>query len=627
MNIVVRALGIGAAFGLAASTVDLWLILVPVVERRFGPGPRFMLETAALEIALCALLGIVAAPLLRLRRGTLLHVATLALAWAGLAKWVELDSALFARVQFVPPVIGALLLGLGLWLGRSRTWVPVAAGLAALAGGVVAPDAYLRITTPAVAATASLPSPAEGAPDIVLIVLDTVRAQNLSTYGYARPTSPTIDALAREGALFLDATSPSTWSLASHASLFTGRYPSGHGAHMENRFLDGRFPTLADVLASRGYETRCFTANPWISDGLGLTRGFAWQDPSWKSGGAGRLFAFIHRLLARFGVEAEDKGGGVVTSNFADWVRERPGDGRPTFVFLNFIEAHFPYHQLPDEYLTRFTTRSRADLREISLELVAAQFGGRLRNPASVVAPALDMYDGGIVYSDHLLGRVVDALRKRGTLDHTILVVLSDHGEVFGEHGDFFGHGPSLYEPMIRVPLLVRYPPTVPGGVRVERPVSTVGVYATILDLAGIPPPPTLHVGSLVPVIAGGAGGGPVLSERHKATGMLPRRPEIGPSDPLMQIDQRFRAYRSGNWKLIETSGSETFLFDVVADPSEKRNLAGKQPAEVARLAASLARVRAEIGLPAIDATLEAGASPDLDPDTTERLRELGYIQ
>jgi arylsulfatase A-like enzyme len=337
------------------------------------------------------------------------------------------------------------------------------------------------------------------------------------------------------------------------------------------------------------------------------------------------MFAFIPRLLARFGVDAEDKGGRDVAASFVRWLRERTDDARPAFVFLNFIEAHFPYHQLPDEYLERFTNRSRSELREISLELLAAQFGGEIRDPASARGPALDMYDGGVLYSDHLLGRVVDALQERGTLDDTILVVMSDHGEILGEHGDFFGHGPSLYQPMIRVPLLVRYPPRVARGVRVERPVSTVGVYATILDLAGIELPPTLHVGSLLPVVNGREGGGPILSERHKASAMVDI--EIEHDDPLMHGDRRYRAYRLGNWKLIETSAGGPVLFDVAADPSESRNLAAAQPTELARLESRLAGVRAELGLPAIDATLENGAIPELDPETKAKLRELGYVE
>jgi arylsulfatase A-like enzyme len=516
-------------------------------------------------------------------------------------------------------------MGLMLWLGRRRAAIPVALASVAFVGGMAAPAVYLGLTTPASAAKPPLPPPPEGAPDIVLVVLDTVRAQSLSAYGYDRPTSPIIGALAAEGALFMDATSPSTWSLASHASLFTGRYPSGHGATAENRYLDDRYPTLADVLASHGYDTRCFTANAWISDGLGLTRGFAWQDASWKSGELGRLFAFVPRLLARFGSETEDKGGAKVARHFAEWLRERPADARPSFVFMNFVEAHFPYHQLPDEYLERFTALPRAELREISLQLLAAQFGGELQDPAGAMTPALNMYDGGVLYSDHLLGRVVDALREHGTLDRTILIVLADHGEVLGEHGDFFGHGPSLHEPMIRVPLLLRYPPRVAAGLRAWQPVSTLGVYGTILDLLGMELPPTLQVGSLLPALAGEAGGGPVLSERFEMTAMASIEREG--DDPLMRPDRRYRAYRDGRFKLIETSEGERFLFDVAADPAESRNLAAERPAELARLVASLERELERIGLPAIDAVAEASAAPELDAETTQRLRELGYVE
>jgi arylsulfatase A-like enzyme len=624
MNTLFRGVGLGAGFGLAAAGVGLWLGLFPVIQRRFAPGVSSLLETAAHEILLCVVLGALLSPLLRLRLGRLLHVAALALAWSALAKWVELDSPLFQRLQYVPPVAGAILTLLGLLLARLRPWIPVALGVALLLAGALAPGVYLSRTTPPRQARADLPPPPEGAPDILVVVLDTVRAQNLGAYGYPRPTSPVFDALADEGALFLDATSPSTWSLASHASLFTGRYPSGHGAHLENRYLEDRFPTLAGVLASRGYDTRCFTANPWISDGLGLTRGFARQDLSWKTGG-GVLFGFSERLLARAGVEPEDKGGARVADHFVKWASERPADGRPAFVFVNFLEAHFPYFLLPDEYLHRFTSLPRADLREMSLAMMAAQFGGTLDDPQRYRQPAVDMYDGGVLYSDHLLGRVVEALRTTGRLDSTLLVVLADHGEVLGEHGDFFGHGPSLYEPMIRVPLLVRFPSAVPVGARVETPVSTVGVYATILDLVGIEPPPTLHVGSLVPAIRGEGGGGPVLSERHKASEMA--APGVGYDDPQMQPDLRYRAYRDGRWKLVETSGEAIFLFDVEADPEESRNLAGERPDQVARLRSRLESLRAEVGLPAIGADAAPGAGPELDPATEERLRELGYLE
>jgi arylsulfatase A-like enzyme len=622
-----RGLLLGLAFGLAAAAVEAWLQLVPFTQRRFGPGPLFFARVAGIELVLAGLLGLAASPLLALRGGASLLLLAVALAWYGLERWVALESPVFTQLELVPPVAGAVLALGGVWLARRRPLLPWAVGALGLAAAVAAPPVYLRLTTPPAPPRAALPPAPAGAPDVVLVVLDTVRAPNLASYGYGRPTDPELAALAREGALFLDATSPSTWSLPSHASLFTGRYPSAHGAHGEHRFLDARFPTLAQVLAHHGYDTLCFTSNAWISDGLGLTRGFAWQDPSWKSGGAAVGFSFVHRLLDRLGLVEADKGGGVVASHFEDWARERPAGGRPAFVFLNFIEAHFPYHQLPHEDLWRFTRLPYGTLRALSVDLVAQQFGGPGRPLEEAAAPARDMYDGGVAYTSRLLDRVVGALRARGSLDRTVLVVLADHGEILGERDGFFGHGPSLYQEVVHVPLLVRYPPRVPAGVRVAEPVTTLGVFATILDLAGVAPPPTLQAGSLLPYLAGAPPGGsdPILAELHPLASVGVERTY---DDPQMQNDRRYRLLREGPVKLVATSRGEHFLYDLAADPRERRDLAAERPAELERLRARLAEVETRLGLAALDAPLgQDGAPPELDAATREQLRALGYAE
>jgi len=590
-----------------------------------GPGPLFMARIAVLQIGLGVLLGLALAPLLR--AGAIVHLLAMALAWYGLERWVRLDSPLFAMGEIARPVGGVLLVLIGMWMARARPRLAWGVAAALLLAGLAAPGVFLRVTTPPQPPRAELPPARPGAPNVVLVVLDTVRAGNVSSYGYGRPTSPEIERLAAEGALFLDATSPATWSLPSHASLFTGRYPSSHGAHGEHQYLDARHPTLAQVLERRGYQTFCITANPWISDGLGLTRGFAWQDTSLREqGGAGRGFAFIHRLLDRLGLEESDKGGGLAAASFEAWAGSRPAEGgRPTFVFLNFIEAHFPYHQLPHASLFQFTDRSYGELRGISIDLVGQQFGGKGRSVEEAGAPARDMYDGGIAYSNQLLHRVVEALRARGTLDQTVLVVLADHGEILGERGGYFGHGPTLYQEAVGVPLLVRYPPRIPAGVRVAQPVSTVGVFATILDLAGIEAPPTLQVGSLVPLARGESadGGGPILSELHMFRELAS---EAVRPDPQMKTDRRYRLLREGSFKLVTTSQGESFFYDLASDPGETHDLAAERPDEVLAMRARLAQVQEEIGLPALDAPIEAaGDEPKLDEATQERLRALGY--
>ena len=613
-----RGIVLGAGYGLGFAVVEGWLGTLRLMDQGMPPFTAVALQVVGLEIALGVVVGALLAPLLL--AGWLVHLLGMTAVWIVLERLVVLDPTILP-MWLVPPLGALALVLLGRGIGRWSAALPWAVGAVAVAAAIATPlVAYERRV---VESTEPLATVAPyGAPDVVLIVLDTVRAESVSAYGYERPTTPIFDALAGEGAFFLDATAPSTWSLPSHASLFTGWFPSGHGAHGEHRVLGPEPATIAETLAATGYETRCFTANPHISPGFGLTRGFAWSDEAWAAGAGGRGFQFVFRLLDLLGFGIDDKGGGAVATNFETWMRERPADGPPTFAFLNFLEAHFPYHQVPAAFLERFTDRTSRDLRAQSVKLLGAQFGRRLDDAeaAAAAAAARDMYDAGVLYSDHLLGRVVAALRAAGTLDDTVLVVLADHGEMLGEHGSF-GHGASLREPDLRVPLLVRYPRRVAFGTRVSAPVSTVGVYATILDLVGLVPPGPVHVGSLVPTLTGTPVGAPVLAERYA----FPDR--HGEGDLLARMDRRYRTYRSGPWKLIQTSKAETFLFDVAADPGEESDLAPARPDQVARLTAELDDWLAALDLPPLDATSDFTPVPDVDSAARERLRALGYVE
>jgi len=615
----------GASYAIAANAAESWLTMPVVLQNRFVPALGIFTEATALSLLLGMLLGIACVPLLAVPRGRLWHLVAIAALWGALALWTAPGAAAFRWVSASAAFLAFLLVLLGRRVGRHHRWVSPAPALTLLLAALVTPMLYMAATTPARSVLPSLPPALPGSPDVVIVVLDTLRADHVSAYGYGRPTTPVFDALARDAALFLDASAPGTWSLPSHASLFTGLFASAHGAHDEHRFLEPGPPTLAETLAAAGYDTRCFTANPWISDSLGLTRGFAWSDEAWRTAAMGRSFMFIFRLLDRVGFGSTDKGGADVAAHFEDWVRKRPADTPPAFAFLNFAEAHFPYHQLPASYLTRFTALPHSDLRALSLDLFAAQFGAEAVDPAAAAPAATAMYDGGILYADSLLGRVAEALRRRGSLDRTVVVVLSDHGELLGEHGEF-GHGRSLYEPVLRVPLLVRYPPRIRTGARVALPISTVGVYATVLDLAGITPTTPLHVGSLLPALTGDPVHGPVLAEQYVAAhGSAPR---TGAAGSLLDKDDRFRSYRAGTRKIIEAVKSKTVsLFDLASDPDEAHDLRATAPAELARLAEELRAWRAALTLPALDAARRDGGVPTIDPAARERLRALGYAQ
>ncbi len=622
MHSIRRAIVLGAAYGLAVTAVELWFASVQIMGMGMPPMPKPASVAAGLEVVLGCMLGLASTPVRKLA-GAAAQAVAMALAWMALERYVAIDPSV-VKMWLAGPAAGLVLLAAGWWIAGRYALVPWAIGVVAVVASVVVPTVSYRMhnepTGVALARSVIRRQARPQAPDVVMVVLDTVRARSMSTYGYGRDTSPTFGALASEGALFLDATSPSTWSLPSHASLFTGWFPSAHNTHGEHRVLGLQPPTLADVLYRNGYDTLCFTANPHISDGFGLTRGFAWSDRAYLSGSGGRSFLFVYRLLDLLGVSANDKGGGDVAGHFEHWVKARGPNSKPAFAFLNFLEAHFPYHQVPPEFLAKFTRRSRSQLREFSLETFGAQFGRHLSEAevADAVGPATDMYDAGVLYSDYLLHRVVEALRRSGRLDKTLLVVLADHGEMLGEHGNF-GHGASLYQPDLHVPLLIRFPGRISPGLRIEQPVSTLGVYATVLDLAGLEAPGRVQVGSLTPALDGEIAGQPVIAERFRGDLL------IG-SDQDLLANRRYRVYRSGKRKLVEDADGGVFLFDLAADPEETVNLAERQPAQTRRLRDELASWVAKLGLPALDAQIDFGAGPQVDDATRQRLQALGYV-
>jgi hypothetical protein len=591
MRILFRGALSGAAFALVVAAVEMALSARLLIANRFAVDVSVSATTAGLEIGLGALLGIALAPLLRPRGGRFWHLLGVGLAFTGLELYAAPESPTFRQFVLVGPGAAFVAVLFGRLLARRWRWLPGPIACAALAGAIAAPTLYIRFTTPAPVPRAELPPAPAGAPDVVIVVLDTVRADHVSAYGYAKRTTPNLEALAREGTLFLDASAPSTWSLPSHASLFTGLYPSGHGAHAEHRFLDREAPTLGDVLSEAGYDTRCFTANAWISDGLGLTRGFAWCDEAWRDGRAGRGFVFVYRLLDRLGFGVDDKGGGKVASNFEGWTASRPADARPTFVFLNFLEAHFPHHQLPDEFLASFTSLPRGQLRPISLQLLATQTSRRCASPprpCTTRASSTPITCWGA------------SSRRSGGGDRWIAPSSSCS------------------------PITARCSASTASSDTASRCTnrSRECRLCSATRLGFRRGCESSRVGSLLPAIDTGIGGGPVLIERFEA-----RINVGGRSEPMLRPDTRYRAYRSGSRKLVETSRGTTYLFDVVADPGERSDLAPDSGPELAQLKTELEARRSRLGLPALDAPVMRGQAPELPDATRERLRALGYVE
>ena len=389
----------------------------------------------------------------------------------GLADWAIIVLALGIAVQVVRLVRG----NPERWFSRFRVTGAALAGLVVVLGASTRlwrNSAEWRWNRSAPAATA-------GAPNVLLLILDTVRASRLSLYGFARSTSPELVGIAAGATTFDYAMATAPWTLPSHCSLFTGLYPNETTCGWQVP-LDGGPTTLAEILRARGYRTAGFIANHFYgTHETGLARGFTrWEDfqisfkqivcsTTLAQTGIARDFIWqlgersLWRRLKDPKLKGDPKplsdrkGAPVVNERFLRWAGA--DTSRPFFAVLNYFDAHDPYGA-PAPWDTLFTKESKQ----------------------------VDDYDRSVAYLDHHVGDLVRRLEASGQLDRTVLVILSDHGEQFGEHG-LANHGNSMYLPLLHVPLLIRYPSRVPAGARIADVVTLRDVPATILDLAGVP--------------------------------------------------------------------------------------------------------------------------------------------
>ncbi len=374
-------------------------------------------------------------------------------------------------------------------LGVVRRGLPWLVGVVVLAAGV---SLGWRVVSERRLA-ASRPDPASGAPNILLLILDTVRAEELSLYGYPRATTPELERWAVRGTVFERAFSATSWTLPSHASIFTGQPEFVLDATWWGR-LGPEWPTLAEALRGRGYATAGFIANSdYLGWDSGLTRGFEHYDDypvslwtAFSATSLGRVIypALYQRLPVRLrrlapGLRlphpAHHRSAEGIGDALLSWIDDRRGT--PFFAFLNFMDAHTPYTP-PDSFRNRYQTR---------LNRPVSPYAWSDRPPVRLtptdVRPKQDMYDGSIAYLDAELGRLFRELKRRGALENTLVVLTADHGDEFAEHG-FVDHGSTLYRPSVQVPLVICFPGRVPAGRRVASPVSLRNLAATVLDLA-----------------------------------------------------------------------------------------------------------------------------------------------
>lgn len=500
-----------------------------------------------------------------------------------------------------------------------------------LACMIVAP--FLR-QTPWRSPDADAPRPsAAGRPNVLLVVLDTVRADHLSVYGYERETTPNLEAFAREAVVYERAVAPSDVTLTSHASLFTGLYGRRHGARYgdadfpEGRPLAARFTTLAEILRAHGWRTEAVVANHgFLSPAFGLAQGFDVFDyrlpvPPLAEGEPWLLRRAVRDALARVAPRAWSetvfRDAATITREAETRLEHLASGGRPWLLVLNTMDAHDPYLP-PPPWDTRWPGKD-PDFRLGTYYALARDVMQLRREVTERERDHLvSQYDGAIAFTDDQLGRLFARMKSLGVWDDTLVVITSDHGEAFGRR-HLVGHVVGVHQDQVHVPLLVHYPAgaAVENGTSRDALASGVDVLPTVLDVAGLPAPPDLDGRSLV-----GAAEEPDDASRLVVAESYPERYRVRWHERFDRVE---RAAFRGWAKLVWSSRGERELYDLSRDPDEEHDLAARPDAR--RRAAELERALlawSERTAPAADAPTDVER---VDRDAVERLRALGYVE
>jgi arylsulfatase A-like enzyme len=462
------------------------------------------------------------------------------------------------------------------------------------------------------------PLPPPGSPNVLLIVMDTVAAGHLGLHGYDRATSTTLVELAERGIRFDSARAASSWTLPSHATMFTGRWLHELSAGWLTP-LDRAQPTLAEYVGDRGYATAGFVANTfYCAADSGLGRGFThYRDYIFPKLTALKTAVLVNRALQGFqlivyftedwlesaklmpyaqrlwrALDTDRKGAAVVNRELLEWLSRRRQPERPFFAFLNYFDAHYPYELAPGR-IHRFGIEPTDNFQRLLIqhwwELDKSTVS------AEGLAFVTDSYDDCIADVDEQLGKLVDELGRRGVLERTWLIITSDHGESFGEHAGIYCHGKSLYETELHVPLLV----VPPGGATpraVKEPVSLRDLATTIVDLAG------LEVGSPFPGASLARFWEPASrAEPDRSRSASPALAEVVPNNPRDRDSwgvpkplPPLGAVKDEDWSYIRREGDvREELFHLRKDPRERHDLSGDPTARTTleRMRAALERL------------------------------------
>lgn len=413
-------------------------------------------------------------------------------------------------------------------------------------------------------------------PNVILISIDTLRPDHLGAYGYRRPTSPAVDRFRQDAVLFREAIAHAPSTLPSHASIFTSLVPQHHGAsHTRLLPLARQATTIQEVLRKQGYRTLAVASGGQLLPTFGLDQGFD-----------------TYRTIAEDGTFSD-----VVSEGLR--LLDRRSD-KPFFLFLHTYEVHHPYTPKPRR-MAEFDRGYKGKLPdEISVELLTEIYEGRRKIGPADLQHIINAYDAEIASVDRSFGRLVDALKARGLYDNSVIVFTSDHGEEFGEHGSVGWHSHTLYDELLRVPLLVKLPAQARARAEVKRMVRSIDIAPTILDALALDPEPAFQGRTLLPFLDN--------EGERPMTAILWR-------ETMPYETGTFSGIRVGEWKLHADS-----LFNLQSDPREQRNVVS----EFSQMRENL-RARLDAGLR--ERRSLTSTAIQLDEEARDSLRSLGYIQ
>lgn len=463
----------------------------------------------------------------------------------------------------------------------------------------------------------SLPPKPDAPPDVLILLVDTVRADAWPASWPAALPTPAAARMVATGRRYTEVFSTSCWTAPAHASIFTGLDSDVHGTGWESSALDRRFRTLAERFRDAGYRTGGFSSNAWITPELGYDRGFDRFENAAVERKPRRPWPLhlFPRWFGRFDASLlyEDKGGMSVASETLRFLGEEPT--RPAFVFANLLESHLPYRP-PERWMRRLEAPgwNRNDLDRVDLTPFRDLQPGGARTPREIDG-LRRLYSAAVAYDDDLVGRILGGLEAAGRLDRTIVAVVSDHGENVGEHLAL-DHQLGLWDSLLRVPLVIRFPATLPPGEAEPRMASLSDLPGALLHLAGIesdlPPGPLIAP----------PGRDRVFFYYDRPGHILDLLRNVYHVDPA-PYDRTLHGVRTADRKWIEGSDGRHEAYDLVADPGETRNLFDGRgvPAGFEALAEALASRRGD------GEAAGTKRAPKLSDETLERLRSLGYVR